>query len=274
MKKIKNKIVLLILISVGIVGLAAIVKIYGRVELTKNVDCTIDVDFDISDAPQMKDYLLSGIWTFERDNIGTSFYEEQAVFVKLTDDLFYFTTDRLYLEEDGLNNLGNTHVIDRFENRNLVLHPKQNPIFSLNDYSKWSEEFIAMNQDSFVTLVSYNTDDLLRYFITDHNFILRYHKNEMTKVVFDGTYTYKGKTLTIEGEDLYHQEADKHYLIRQKDDHRLYIDGQIISEVPSYHFWIDEEGNIVLFSERTRISSLEDQEILEEYSFYVLKKQE
>lgn len=261
---------ILFLIAGG--GIVCAVRMYGRTELIKEVDCTFNVNFDITDSGQMKDYLLSGTWTYQRENTETGSFEEKVIFIKLTDNLFYSTTDRLYLQEEAILNLEMIHSGSGMENKDLVLSQQQTPLF-LTDHSNWSEEILGMDQESFTTLVSYNTKDWIRYFITKSDFVVKYRKNEITKVNFDGTYIYKGKTLIIQEEDLYHEEADKHYRIHQKDNQRLYVDGQVISEVPSYHFWIDEEGNLILFSEGMKIAGLEHQKIIEEYPFYILEKQ-
>ena len=223
------------------------------------------MDFDISDLEQLESYLMNNIWhTALFEDIPDTLYR-QRIYIRLNDDLTFWTAAD-YDKNDSFysNRLENINVLGQWKiaETNIEYHDedKKKPYLRAEDGNL---DFIEIAED-YYTLQNCQSNSCET---------TTYYKNEKERVDFDGTYIFNGKTLVIQGEDLYHIEADKHYMIHQRDNARLTINGQIISEISSYRFWIDEKENIILLSDGLDLYGVDEEIIKADYPFYILTRQ-
>lgn len=227
--------------------------------------CNTTVDFDISDPDQLKDYVMNHTWTVVETHCESKMIRGKQIRVSINENLVYSIYAGVY-EDENLNNALNN--IGRYgsgvcHTGSFIQYHDAMKRYPYYEAGRWGNNFIEIAEDHY-TMESCDSSSCE---------VREYRKEEIEEINFDGTYEYNGKTLIIEGRDLYHKEADIHYTIHQTDYNRITITGQVISEIPSYRFWLDEEGNITLFSDGINVYDKEEQEILKGYPFYVLSKQ-
>ena len=227
--------------------------------------CNVLVDFDISDVNLLKSYVNNYVWV--RTDSRSKYIKEKRIRCKMTENLLFWNWVTIYDDEDKTNRLGNLGTSGGYwkvGTGNDILYHDVGKRYPYYDSGKWGNNFVEIAENYYILEFCNVSGECNQ---------TKYEKDQIEKVNFDGTYEYKGKTFVIENEDLVHLESQKHYDFFQTDDDRISISGQIISEIPSYRFWIDEEGNIILFSDGSDVWGLENDEIIAEYPFYVLERQ-
>ena len=238
MKK-KIQWVLLIILFIGIFTFGTKIIKYNKIHHITN-----DVSFDIYNPIELEKYLLSSTWNYS-NNEDPYQLSKKKIFIKITDDLIYSTQVNIYDDKNIENSLGNINVLGSWILNNINYQGK-----SQNDIIIGNRDYLILIKEDIFRIRQCNND-------SKDCIVRTYIKNEVDSVNLNGTYKFKGKTL----------------IIQQLDNSRLSISGQVISEIPSYRFWIDEEDNIILFSDGIDVFDYEDEEVLAEYPFYKLIKQ-
>lgn len=225
--------------------------------------CLSTVDFDISDPEQLEKYLTDNLWIVTQNyNTPREYTRGKQLIIKISDTLHLSTWAAVYEDEIKTKSLDNIGVYGAMSTPGKI---------DINYYDQEKRYPYLGNEMSIIEIAE-------DYYITEYCdssgcTLWKHTKSQIENINFNGVYKYKDKTLIIEGEDLYHAEADKHYIIHQTDTDRLSINGQIISEMPGYRFWIDEEENIILLSDGLDLFGIDEETIKAEYPFYVLVKQ-
>lgn len=252
-----------------VLGITIVFFVYVAVKwpekkvVKKDFHCITTVDFDISDPDQLEKYLMGNIWTVTvQYNTKSEYTRGKNLKIKVNDDLILSTWASVFEDErktDALNNIGINGAFSTSGKIEISYYDQERTQPYLNtgaSFTEIAEDYYTIEYcDSFECTVWKNI------------------KNEIEQVDFNGTYNYNDRTFIIDGEDLYHVEVDKHYIIHQTDYNRLSISGQVISEMPSYRFWIDENENIILLSDGLNLFGIDEDLIKSEYPFYILVKQ-
>ncbi len=252
-------------IIIGIIVVFGFLLLNNYIENRPFYRCNTTVDFDISDSDRLKEYVMNNVWTVVEIQGDSEYIKGKRVHVNINDNLIYSIWVGVYEDEelnDALNNIG-LYGSGSLSTASVIQYHDTAKRYPYYESGKWGNNFIEIAEDHYT----------MEYCESSKCTIKEYRKDERAVIDFDGTYKLNGKTLVIDRGDLYYVESDRHYTIYQTDQNRITINGQIISEIPSYRFWIDEEGNIILFSDGVNVYNKSEEEISEEYPFYVLEKQ-
>ncbi len=168
---------------------------------------------------------------------------------------------------DCLENLGHSSGLQQYYVSYHQIKKKGNarsydyPYLQIGDQSY---DFLEITEDSF-TLADFNDGESCTF-----------TKKESGAIKLNGKYLYNGKTYTIyyssiEG-SIIHEETGRRYKLTELDDKRIKIKESILSDIPIYRWWEDEEGNLYLLSEGYEVSGMSNEEIFQNFPIIKLEK--
>ncbi len=209
-----------------------------------------DVNFNWRDCLELNRYLKNSIWTFN-DGEGLIFISDFEL-VKTT-------------QKDSDKNFGHCSKLQIYNCNNhkpeIITNIGDYPYLKIGDKTY---DFIEIKEDSF-TLADFNDGKPCTF-------------TRKEKVIEEktGTYQYEGKTYSLYLSEysgsIRHEETGRSFDVKILDSNHFRIEGTILSDIPVYHWWEDEEGNLHLLSEGYEVSGMSNEEIFQNFPVIVLEK--